>query len=135
MPISNPRLEEALARVSNANVALRLSLQENHDLLKEAVTLLEIGQPLTEMLRKLPVRSSETAANEAANELFRARLNLRKVTVCAALEDGMSVEELAHMFDVTPDMVMTFSLEQSNRPSVIGATPTGQSAGPEPSNA
>jgi hypothetical protein len=82
------------------------------------------------MLRKLPIRSAESTANEAANELFRARLNLRKVTVCAALDDGMSVEELAHMFGVTPDMVMTISLEQSNRTPVTDAPPSPSAAGP-----
>jgi len=105
-------ITEALARVATANLALRRCLEENQTLLDEAADLLDSGTGLAVVLLRLPVLELESASNDAVTELFHARKYLRKVVVRAAVDDGMPVQQLATLLEISPSLIASYVLEQ-----------------------
>jgi hypothetical protein len=67
------------------------------------------------VLEEIPVYAAEIAADAAMMNLFEARDRVRKVVICDALEDGMTVEQLAAMFHRAPDLISSYVAERSNR--------------------
>jgi hypothetical protein len=67
------------------------------------------------VLGRFSVYEAESAANERATDLFHARQHLRRVVVGAAIDDGVSIEELASEFHVSIDLIASYSMDLSNR--------------------
>jgi hypothetical protein len=71
------------------------------------------GMRASALLEELPVYAAQTAADDTMMALFEARDQLRKVVICEALEDGMTIEQLAAMFHLSPDLVSSYVAEHS----------------------
>jgi hypothetical protein len=115
MAPSHSTLIAALHRLSESNRALRLRLEENEDLIRQALTMLSEGATAVDGLEKISIYDAQQAADAAMTRLFDARHQLRKVVVCDAVEGGMSVEQLATMFHVRPDLISSYVAEGANR--------------------
>lgn len=115
MPQSRSSLRSALVQLSDSNRALRLRLEENENLISRALAMLGENVTVSAVLHELPVYAAEIAADEVMMALFEARDRVRKVVICEALDDGMSVEQLAAMFHRTPDLISSYVAELSNR--------------------
>ena len=99
----------AIAYLKNANRHLRVNLETNEQILAEAELRLKRGSSITSTLRLLPSLSDRQAAEVAVTELYNARHNMRRAVVAAALNEGMSVGELANRIDLTPEQVQTIA--------------------------
>jgi hypothetical protein len=67
------------------------------------------------MLKNIAIYEGQVAADEAMMGLFEARDRVRKIVVCDALENGMTIEELAIMFHLAPDLISSYAAEGSNK--------------------
>jgi hypothetical protein len=114
MPFSQSALSSGLLDVADANRAMRLRLEENEKLLRRAMALTSEGVRASGVLKELPIHEAQKAVDEAMMALFEARDQLRKAVICEALEDGMTVEQLAAMFELSPDLVSAYVVEHSN---------------------
>ncbi len=113
MPLSPSALGSALHDLADANRAMRLRLEENEELLHKATAMTSEGMRASALLEELPVYAAQTAADDTMMALFEARDQLRKVVICEALEDGMTIEQLAAMFHLSPDLVSSYVAEHS----------------------
>ena len=99
----------AIAYLKNANRHLRVNLENNEQILAAAELRLKQGSTITSTLRLLPSLSDRQAAEVAVTELYNARHNMRRAVVAAALNEGMSVGELANRIELTPEQVQTIA--------------------------
>lgn len=72
------------------------------------------GTGASVLLGAIPAYAAQMAADEAMIALFEARDQIRKVVICEGLEDGMTVEQLAAMFHLSPDVICAYVAERSN---------------------
>ncbi len=114
MPHAQSALVAALVQLSDANRTVRHRFEQSNELLDNALSMVSEGMSPTEALRVLPILATQQAADASVAALFEARHHVRKVAVCEALRDGMSIEELATIFDVRPDLVASYAAEGSN---------------------
>ncbi len=107
-------LTTALLRLEESNRAMRLQLGENEKLLQRAMAMTSEGMRASVLLDELPVYDAQMAVDDAMMVLFEARDQLRKVVICEALEDGMTIEQLAAMFHLSPNLVSSYVAEHAN---------------------
>lgn len=124
VPQFRSALASALAQLADANRALRLRLEENESLIRRAVALTSEGVSTSAVLEEIPVHAAQVAADEAMMVLFDARDRVRKVVICEGLEDGMTIEQLAAMFHVSPDLISSYVAERSNKFSPARGRPS-----------
>lgn len=72
------------------------------------------GMRASVLLKELPVYEAQIAVDDTMMALFEARDQLRKVVICEALEDGMTIEQLASMFHLSPNLVSSYVAEYAN---------------------
>ncbi len=72
------------------------------------------GVSVPAMLDELPVYEGQKASDEAMMALYEARDRIRKVIICEGLEAGLTVEQLAAMFHLSPDLISSYLAERSN---------------------
>lgn len=107
-------LTSALLHLSDSIRALRLRLEENEGLVGRALAMTNEGAGASVVLGEIPAYAAQMAADEAMIALFEARDQVRKVVISAGLEDGMTVEQLATMFHLSPDVISAYVAERSN---------------------
>ncbi len=115
MPQPHSALGSALAHLCESNRALRRCLEQNEGVLLEAHAMTSGGVNASAILKEIPFHAAQTTADEAMMALFEARDRVRKIVVCEALEDGMTVEQLATMFHLSPDLISAYVAEGSNK--------------------
>jgi fructose-1,6-bisphosphatase len=108
-------LPSALAELLDSNRALRLCLEENEKLILKAQAMTDRGVNASTVLQEIEVYKAQVAADETMVALFDARDRVRKVVICEGLEDGMTVEQLAAMFHLSPDLISAYVAERSNK--------------------
>jgi hypothetical protein len=91
---------------------LRAQLDDNHRLIQDALSMIEDGALMTEIFAQIPLAEGIAATDGAVSELFESRHRVRRLVIGLALNDGMSVEQLASTFGVTPDRVRSSALGQ-----------------------
>lgn len=107
-------LASALLDLSDSNRALRLCLEENEKIIRRALEMTDEGVSVPAMLDELPVYEGQKASDEAMMALYEARDRIRKVIICEGLEAGLTVEQLAAMFHLSPDLISSYLAERSN---------------------
>ena len=85
----------AIKRLIQANLHARSQLENNERLLRDSLARLEAGQTIAETLRGLPTVEERTANTEAVRAFYARRTDVRTATIRAALDEGMSVTDLA----------------------------------------
>jgi DNA-directed RNA polymerase sigma subunit (sigma70/sigma32) len=94
------------------NRRLRAQLELNEQLILDGLSKLQGGTRMPEILAGQPIQKALVATDAAVAGLFDSRQKVRRLIIGSALDDGMSVEELATTFGVTPDRVRSTGLEQ-----------------------
>jgi len=109
------RPAELIAEVNahlERNRQLRAQLEANEQLMRDGLAKLTEHVRMTEILTGLPIHEAIVATDIAVSGLFESRHRVRKLIIGMALDDGMSVEQLATTWGVTPDRVRSSGLEQ-----------------------
>jgi len=88
-----------------ANLAARAQLEENERLLRESIAHVESGMAIGEILQSLPTVEERAANREAVQTFYARRAELRDVIIQAALDEGMTVSDLAAAFGIPHDVI------------------------------
>ena len=88
------------------------------------------GVSASAVLEEIPVYEAQKAADEAMMVLFDARDRVRKIVICEGLEDGMTFEQLASMFHLSPDLISSYVAERSNKFSPASGHPSDAEEAP-----
>ena len=115
VPQLRSALASALVQLSDSNRALRLRLEENENLIRRALVMTSESVGASAVVEEIQVYAAQMAVDEAMVALFDARDRVRKVVICEGIEDGMTVEQLAVMFHVSPDLISSYVAERSNK--------------------
>jgi hypothetical protein len=115
VPQVRSALASALAQLCDSNRAVRFRLEENEGLIRRAMEMTSENAGAAAVLAEIPVHAAQKAADEAMMDLFDARDHVRKVIICEGLEDGLTVEQLATMFHLSPDLISSYVAERSNK--------------------
>jgi hypothetical protein len=104
-PERAPELLEVIAALINANERLRVNLESNAMILKQALLRLQEGMDVGEVLPLLPSKGQRTASEDVLANLVSRRRLLGEVLVIAALDSGIAVDELAQQLEETPEVI------------------------------
>jgi len=105
MPEEPSELLRAVADLINANQRMRVNLDSNVMVLKQALLRLQEGVRIDDTLHLLPSKSQRLAAEDLLATLVSARRVLGEALVAAALDSGITVEELAQRLEESPEDV------------------------------
>jgi hypothetical protein len=117
MPDQPAQLLEAIANLLNANQRLRVNLEANSVILKQALSLMNAETDLGDLLHALPSKAQRRAAEETVTNLISARLALGQAIVNASLSAGFSLEDLAERFEQSADEVGAASRREQDHPA------------------
>jgi len=99
------RVVAAINELIEANRVTRSQLEDNERLLRESVVCVEAGVPIGEILRSLPTVEERAANREAVRSFYAKRAELRDTIIKAALDEGMTVSDLAATFGIPHDVI------------------------------
>ena len=95
----------AIHQLIEANLVARAQLEDNERLLRRSMAQLEAGVTIGDTLRSLPTVEERAANTEAVRTFYARRSDLRTAIVKAALDEGMSVTDLAAVFGIPHDVI------------------------------
>ena len=95
----------AINNLIDANLVARTQLEDNERLLRQSIERVESGVSIGEILRSLPTVEERAANREAVQTFYAKRAELRDVIIKAALDEGMTVSELAAVFGIPHDVI------------------------------
>ena len=98
-------LTNAIANLINANERMRVNLDANAVVLKQALLRLKDGTEFRDALHLLPSVAQRAMAMQTLAVLVDARQELSVTLVSAALGSGMTLDELAERLELTADEV------------------------------
>jgi len=98
-------LTNSIVKLINANERMRVNLESNAVVLKQALLRLKDGTDFADALHILPGADQRAMAVQALDALVDARRELSVNLVAAALGSGMSLEELAERLELGADEV------------------------------
>jgi hypothetical protein len=107
MPEDLRDLSNAIAGLINANERMRVNLEENVVVLKQALLRVHEGMALGDVLHFLPSQGQREVAYSVLSVLLDARRTLAATLVSSALDAGIPVDELAERLELTPGEVGT----------------------------
>jgi hypothetical protein len=99
------RVVVAINNLIDANLIARTQLEDNERLLRESIVRVESGVAIGEILHSLPTVEERAANREAVQTFYARRAELRDVIIKAALDEGMSVSDLAAEFGIPHDVI------------------------------
>jgi hypothetical protein len=95
----------AIGSLIEANLETRVQFEENERLLRDSLHRVESGEAIQSILRSLPAEEERTANIDSIRAYYERRHELRRATIRAALEEGMSTEVLAALYAVTFEVI------------------------------
>lgn len=108
-----PDVPSAIEGLIEANRALRIRLKANERILRRALLTLADGTGVARTLRTIPSIDARAAAEIAVKELYEARHEVRRAVIGTALDEGMTVAEVAASFGIPPEQVVGYSRDTS----------------------
>jgi hypothetical protein len=102
---ARPHIVTAINNLIDANLVARTQLEENERLLRESIVQIESGVTIGEILHSLPTVEERAANRGAVQTYYAKRVELRDVIIKAALDEGMTVSELAAEFGIPHDVI------------------------------
>lgn len=105
--MGDARLEvtAAVKELIQANLTAREQLEENERLLRSALASIEGGASIETTLRAMPTIEERAANSEAVRSFYERRIDLRTATIKAALDEGMTVTDLAAVFGIPYEVI------------------------------
>lgn len=95
----------AIRELIAANLSARAQLEDNERLLRESLARIEAGISIAETLRSLPTVEERQANTEAVRMFYARRTDVRTATIKAALDEGMSVTDLAAEWGISHHVI------------------------------
>ena len=105
VPAEPNDLTNAIAKLINANERMRVNLEANAVVLKQALMRLKEGTELGDALHLLPSADQRAMAMHTLANLVDSREELSVTLVNVALDSGMSLDVLAERLGLSPDEV------------------------------
>ena len=105
--MGDPRHEvmRAITDLIDANLVARAQLEENERLLRLSISQIEEGTAIGEILRSLPTVEERSDNTTAVQSFYARRIDLRTAIIRAALDEGMTVSELAAVFGIPHEVI------------------------------
>ena len=105
--MGDARLEviTAIKALIQANLSARGQLEENERLLRSALAGIEGGASIEATLRALPTIEERATNTEVVRSFYERRIDLRTATIKAALDEGMTVADLAAVFGIPHEVI------------------------------
>jgi hypothetical protein len=92
---SRAAARQAIANLADATVQLRRRLEINEGLLNRALESIDDGMTIKETIAAVPSIEERRAAEEGMQHLYSVRREVRETVIAAAIEEGMTVPEIA----------------------------------------
>ena len=102
---------ESIEALIGAHRELRMRLEDNERILNRALVELAEGTRVAHAMRAVPSIEARAASEAAVQALYAARHRVREAVIGAALQEGMSITEVAAEYGVAPDVVVGFANE------------------------
>jgi hypothetical protein len=95
----------AIRGLIDANLETRCQLAENECLLRESLRRMHAGEAIVSILRSLPTERERAANIETVRNYYERRHHLRRATVRAALDEGITIADLADLYAVPVELI------------------------------
>ena len=102
---SRREVMQAITDLIEANLVARAQLEENERLLRLSISRIEEGASIGETLRSLPTVEERSANTTAVRSFYARRSDLRTAIIRAALDEGMTVSDLAAVFGIPHEVI------------------------------
>ncbi len=100
MSRSRAAARQAIANLADATVQLRRRLEINEGLLTRALKSIDAGMTIKETIAAIPSFEERRAAEESMQHLYAVRREVRETVIAAAIEEGMTVPEIATAYGI-----------------------------------
>jgi len=108
-----PDVPSSIEGLIQANQTLRSQLKANERILRRALLMLADGTGVARTLQAFPSIDARAAAESAVKALYEARHEVRVAVIAAALDEGMTIAEIAASFGIPPEQVVGYSRDTS----------------------
>jgi len=105
---SRAAARQAIADLADATVELRRHLEINEGLLALALESIDDGMTIKETIAAVPSIKERRAAEENMQHLYSVRREVRKTVIAAAIDEGMTVPEIATSYGIPVDRVADY---------------------------
>jgi len=99
---------QAIADLAVATAQLRRHLQSNERLHILALESLDAGLTIKETMAAIPSFEERKAAEDSMQHLYSVRHQVREAVITAAVEEGMSVPEIAAAYGLPVDRAAAY---------------------------
>jgi len=111
MDSTRREVETAAEAFIDAIAHLRHQLEINEALVHEALDQFRAGATMAHTMTAVPSAEARAGAQEAVRGFYSCKNRMRVAVTTAALEEQMSVAEIAEMFTIPHDVVASISAE------------------------
>jgi hypothetical protein len=98
----------AIADLAEATAELRRHLESNERLHGRALESLDAGMTIKETMANIPSFEERKAAEDSMQHLYSVRHQVREAVITAAVEEGMSVPEIAAAYGLPVDRAAAY---------------------------
>jgi hypothetical protein len=99
---------QAIADLAEATAQLRRHLESNERLHIRALESLDAGMTIQETMASIPSFGERKAAEDSMQRLYSVRHQVREAVVTAAVEEGMSVPQIAAAYGLPVDRAAAY---------------------------
>jgi DNA-directed RNA polymerase specialized sigma24 family protein len=104
-------VEAAAEAFIDAIADLRRQLEINEALVHQALNHFRSGASMARTMTEVPSAGARASAQDAVRSFYAGKNRMRVAVTTAALEEGLSVAEIAEVFTIPHDVVASISAE------------------------
>ncbi len=104
-------MRAAIEELISANRTLRNQLLVNERTLTQALTLLNGGAGIGEVLMTVPSLHQRRASEDAVRALYDARHKVREIVIPSAVAEGLSLADITTAFGIPLEEVVGYANE------------------------
>jgi len=101
-------VRQAIADLAEATAQLRRHLESNERLHIRALESLDAGLSIKETMAAIPSFEERKTAEDSMQHLYSVRHQVREAVITAAVEEGMSVPEIAVAYGLPVDRAAAY---------------------------
>ena len=111
MDSTRHEVEAAAEAFIDAIAHLRQQLEINEALVHRALVRFRTGASMAQTMSDVPSAEERTSAQDAVRAFYAGKSRMRVAITTAALEEGLSIAEIAEVFTIPHDVVASISAE------------------------
>ena len=111
MDSTRHEVEAAAEAFIDAIAHLRRQLEINESLVHQALGRFRSGASMTQTMTEVPSAEERALAQDAVRAFYAAKNRMRVAITTAALEEDLTVAEIAEVFTIPHDVVASISAE------------------------